>query len=139
MKKLAVIVLVGTIGLAGGAVADIVLTLPESVRSELGAATTVNYDRIRTLSVRVEPGSDILVANIEIFASSDAAQPAYRGTYTVDANAGTATLRIDRLGFETGLTLSPGQRTAVITNIDQHRDNVENSMISFGVVDGTQQ
>jgi len=119
--------------------ADIVLTIPESVRSEIGGTGTVNYDKIRTVSIRVDPQSNILIADVEIFASSDNAQPAYAGTYAVDTGSSTARLEIPGLGFQTGLTLSGAQVTSVINAIDAFRDDVEGSTISFGVVDGTQE
>lgn len=124
---------------AAPAFADIVLTIPEAVRSEIGGTGTVNYDKIRTISIRVDPQDNILVADVEIFASSDAAQPAYRGTYAVDTASSTARLEIPGLGFQTGLTLSGAQVASVVSAIDAFRDDVEGSMISFGVVDGTQE
>ena len=127
------------LGVVASASADIVLTIPESVRSEIGGTGTVEYDKIRTVSIRVDPQNNILIANVEIFASSDNAQPAYAGTYAVDTGAATARLEIPGLGFQTGLTLSPPQVTSVINAIDAFRDDVEGSTISFGVVDGTQE
>jgi len=135
MKRLFLVLLL----LAAPAAADIVLTVPEAVRSEIGGSGTVNYDRIRTLNISVDPQANVMEAQIEIYASSDNAQPAYRGTYSVDADAQTARLEIPSLGFQTGLTLTPAQATTVINAIDDHRDNIENSMIAFGVVAGTQQ
>ena len=139
MNKIAAITLSLLLFVSGAVLGDVLLTIPEAVRSEIGGTGTVNYDKIRTISIEVRPGDNTVVARIEIFASSDAAQPAYAGTYTLDATASTAKLEIPGLGFQTGLTLSGAQATSVIDSIDAHRDNVEDSMISFGVVDGTQQ
>ena len=136
MKRILILAL---LLLATPAVADIVLTIPESVRSEIGGPGTVEYDKIRTISIEVRPQDNTVIANVEIFASSDAAQPVYRGTYTVDANAPTAHLQIPGLGFQTGLTLTGPQATGVTNSIDSHRDNIEDSMVLFGVVDGTQE
>lgn len=121
------------------AVTDVVLTIPEQVKAEVGGTATVNYDRIRTTSITVEPQNNTIEMRFELFVSTDAAMPAYVGTYVIDAAAQTASIRIDRLGFEAGITLTTPQTNSVINNINAHVQNVENSMITFGVVDGTQQ
>jgi hypothetical protein len=136
----AVLTLVAFLVLACGPVlADINLTVPESVRSEIGGSGTANYDKIRTTRIEVDPQDNTLFATIEIYSSSDAALPAYEGTYIVNTESSQARLEIPGLAFQTGLTLTAPQVTSVINSIDSHRDNVESSMISFGVVDGTQE
>jgi hypothetical protein len=56
--------------------ADVVLTLPEEIRSELGATTTVQYDRIRTLGISVDPQAETVRVQFELFVSSDNSKPA---------------------------------------------------------------
>lgn len=139
LSILALLLIVPLFGLVGAAVADVVLTTPEAVRSELGGSSTVNYDRIRTLSISVNPVSDTVTASFELYASSDAARPPFRGTYRVDATASTASIEIERLGVETGLTLTGPQAAATVTFIDDFVATVEGSMDTFGLVAGTQQ
>lgn len=117
----------------------ILLAIPEAVRSEIGSAATVDYDSIRTLSISVNPDDGTLSMRFELFVSSDAAKPPFRGSYDVDAQASTAEIKIERLAFETGVTLSPAQAAAAQATLDSHRDTVEGSVISFGLADGTQQ
>lgn len=136
MKKLFIIFM---LFIAGPAVADIVLTIPEAVRSEIGAATTIGYDTLRMQDIRVNVQNNTVSADFELFVNGDNSKPVLSGIYTIDTSNDTAKLRVDALGIDTGYTLSVGQRNGVISNIDAHRDNIENSMISFGLVDGTQQ
>ena len=75
--------------------------------------------------------------NFELFASSDAARPAYRGRYSVQGSV--AEVEIAELGFNTGLTLGAGQVAAVASAIASHVAQVEGSLVSFGLVDGVQQ
>ena len=141
MKKKILLVL-GVVGLmltGGTTTANVVLTTPEAVKAELGGPGTIDYDQIRTVSVRVIPATNTVILELEIFASSDSAQPAYDGTYRIDANDSKATLEISRIGFERGVTLNPGQVAAVAADIAEHVANVENSMTQFGMVVGTQQ
>lgn len=135
MKRLIALFLL----IAAPAAADIVLTVPEAVRAEIGAATTVNYDRIRVTNISTNPQDNSVNVSFELFVSSDGARPALRGQYSISVNDSSARIQVEGLGIDTGVTLNAGQRTTVISNVDQHRDNVENSMISFGLVDGSQQ
>lgn len=119
--------------------ANVVLTTPESVRSEIGGGATVTYEEIRTSSICVSPVGNTMSMQFELFDAQDAARPPFNGTYFVNADALVASLRIDGIGFETGKTLTAGQATAAINVINSHVDTVEGSMVSFGLVDGTQQ
>jgi hypothetical protein len=132
------LVLLGVLAalLTGTAVAEITLTTPEAVRSEVGGTATVNYDRIRILTITCSPDGDTVVAAFELFASSDAARPPYRGTYRVDATATTASIEIPGLGINTGITLSGPQAANVVAFIDDLVGTIEGSMDTFGLVDG---
>ncbi len=46
---------------------------------------------------------------------------------------------VEKVGIDTGATLTAGQINAAQSDIDSHRDSTETSMIQFGLVDGTQQ
>lgn len=131
--------IVALVFFSGTTSANVVLTTPEAVRSELGGSGTVSYDQIRTISIQVVPATNTVIMQFEIFASSDPALPPYRGTYRVDANISKASLEIPRTGFETAKTLNPGQVSSVVASISAHVVNVETSMTQFGMVDGTQQ
>ena len=111
MRFLLSFVLLGMLSVPAGA--DILLTVAEAVRSEVGSTTTASYDSIRTLSITVDPQNEILNARFELFVSSDAAKPALSGSYDLDAASGVGTIRIERLGIETGVTLTAGQIIAV--------------------------
>jgi hypothetical protein len=119
--------------------ADILLTVAELVRSEIGGTGTAAYDTIRTVSITVNPQDNTLFSRFELFVSADGSKPALSGEYQLDVASGVGTIRIERLGLETGVTLTQPQKDGIITNIDAHRDTTENSMVSFNMVDGTQQ
>jgi hypothetical protein len=137
MRRILFTILVAVL-LAAPATANITLTVTEQVRSKIGASGTIGYDTIRATSIRVDPQENTLYIEFELYVAGDNAKPSYSGTYEVDTGTGIAKMRIPGLGIDTGVTLTPQQNTGVVNNIDSHRDNVENSMISFGLVDGTQ-
>jgi hypothetical protein len=137
MKRSAI--LLSLLLFAAPVVGDVVLTIPELVRSEVGGPDTVAYDRIRTISVEVTPSGNFISMQFELFVFGDNSKPPYAGTYEIDVDGLIAYIRIDRLNFDTGVNLTPPQATAIINQINDHVANVEDSMITLGVVDGTQQ
>lgn len=118
--------------------ADIALTTTEQVRSEIGGAGAVSYDRLRMISIVVTP-PDTIVATVELFLSSDASKPALRGTYTMLAGTSIARLEIERLGLETGVSMTAGQVTTVQNHISSHVADIEAMMITLGLAAGVQQ
>jgi len=131
--------LVLALGLGTHTRADVALTTAEQIRSEVGGTATIAYDRIRTLSITVDAVNDTMRMSFELYASSDAAAPAYRGSYDVDAASNTAKVKIERIGFEGGITISAGQATSVTNSIASIVADVESSMAQFGLANGTQQ
>ena len=121
----------------GGVSAEVVLTIPEAVPSQLGGNATVDYDRVRTLSIMVSPVDNSVVMQFELYASSDAARPPFPGTYIV--RNGVASIEVEGVRKHTGVTLTNPQNNSVANAIDSHVAQVENSMISFGLVPGVQQ
>lgn len=121
------------------AIANIALTIPEEVRSEVGGTATITYDEIRTTQICVRPDNSTVAVQFELFDVQDAARPPFFGTYNLDTDAATADFTIEGLGIFLGKTLTGPQVDGVNDFIVAHVATVEQSMIDFGVVDGTQQ
>jgi hypothetical protein len=135
MKKLVIF----TVLVALVTMGNVVLTIPEEVRSEIGGGGVVTYEEIRTTSVCVSPLDNSVRLDFELFDADDAARPSFNGFYNVNANTRIASLDIEELGFSTGKTITVGQANSAIAVIDSHVDQVEDSMVTFGLVAGVQQ
>ena len=119
------------------AAADVTLTAPEQIRSTVGGGQTVPYDKIRTININIQPQEGRVVVRFELYSSTDNALPPYQGVYESDAVTGVSRLRIERLGVDTGITLTNPQKDAVTNAIAGYVAQVEGSMVSFGLVDGS--
>lgn len=117
--------------------ADVSLTSPVDMPGVFGGAGNVGYDSIRTTRIIVDPQANTVQVRVEVFVSTDSSRPIHTGTYTIDT--AKARFVVETMGFDQSVGLTPAQASALISTLDSHRQTMEQSMVSLGLVDGTVQ
>ena len=115
----------------------ITLTTPTAVRTTLGGAATVNYDKLVLDGIVLSPIDGSISAQVIISASSDSNQTPIRGTLQI-TTAGTPFLiiTVPQLNFVKRLQIvNVNAVTALIANA---QNAIESGLITLAVAAGVQ-
>lgn len=115
----------------------ITLTTPPQVQSVLGGTTTVAYDKLVVSTIGYNILDKTISAQLRLSSSSSPQMEALPGTLTIRHATSEVILTIDHPAFRRRLLLSSPQVAAVQTLLDEAQADIENGMISLGVVAGT--
>jgi hypothetical protein len=115
----------------------ITLTTVPQVQSVLGGNTPVGYDKLVVGTVTHDIIGKVITAQLRLTSTSNSQMEPLPGTLVIRHGTSEALLTIDHPAFRRRLLLSSPQVTAVQTNLDDTQADLENAMISLGIVAGT--
>lgn len=114
----------------------ITLTTVPQVQSVLGGNTPVGYDKFVVASVTHDMMGKVITAQLRLTSTTNSQMEALPGTLVIRHASSEVLLTIDHPSFRRRLLLSSPQVTAVQTNLDACQADLENALISLGVVAG---
>lgn len=115
----------------------ITLTTVPQVQSVLGGNTPIGYDKLVIGDVRHDIIGKVITAQIRLTSTANTQMEALPGTLIIKHASSEAILTIDHPAFRRRLLLSSPQVTAVQANLDDCQADLENAVISLGIVAGT--
>jgi len=138
MKRKIAVLLFATLLLASGAaLANITLTNSVPQASILGGTATIAYDTVQITSVTMDTLSNTVTANVRLVSSGTPSAPALLGQYTVVPGSLVASMEVGTLRFQQSKSLSGAQASAVAAAVLAVKNDIEQTMITFGLVAGT--
>jgi hypothetical protein len=117
---------------------SITLTSPPAVKSVLGGAGTVAYDKFVLASITYDTVEMSVMATIRITSTaSPDMQPIMGRLYVTLANA-KLEIQVDQLDYYRRLTLTGPQSTSLQNQIRAAQDSLETGLINIALIAGTQ-
>jgi|ERR1017187_5967029 hypothetical protein len=118
----------------------IILTTPLQVPTVLGSATTVGYNKLRVVSITLDPVSLTINAQVQLMVSTIITQPMIYGSLSIIATGATpvCVLQVPNLNFNATVTLAGANLTTVQGWITGMQNSIEQGLISIAEVAGTQ-
>ncbi len=116
----------------------ITLTTVPLVQSVLGGNAPVGYDKFVVQAVRYEVVDKTITATLRLTSTGSPNMEALTGSLVIRHGAQDAVLSFTSgVLFTRRIALTAGQRTAVQTLLDDAQADIENGVISLGLVEGT--
>jgi hypothetical protein len=117
---------------------SITLTSPPAVKSVLGGAGTVAYDKFVLASITYDTVEMSVMATMRITSTaSPDMQPIMGRLYVTLANA-KLEIQVDQLDYYRRLTLTGPQSTSLQNQIRAAQDSLESGLVTLGLIAGTQ-
>lgn len=117
----------------------ITLTTPQTVKTVLGGSATVGYDKVVLTQITYDPVQQTIRAGVILSASADASQTPLQGSLLIIAQGtGSVELQIGDILFRRKLNLTAAQQTAVQGWITASQNQVEQGLVSIGLISGNQ-
>ena len=117
----------------------IILTDPKQVNTVLGNNTALTgYDRMVLSPITFDVSKGLISARVVLTSATQPDMLPIEGSLEVYAGTGKLKIAIPEASFRKGMTLSPGQITAVNKQINDAQNSVETGIVSMNLVAGTQ-
>lgn len=116
----------------------ITLTTPSQVRSVLGGASTVNYDKFVLSQIIYDTVNMKVSAEVSITSTASPDMQAINGRLIVTLATGKLEIQVDQLDFYRRISLTGPQSTFVQDQIRTTQNALEAGLVSLGVIAGTQ-
>ena len=115
----------------------ITLTTPHPLSVVLGSAETVGYDKLVMDSVQHNPVQRSIRSQFRLMATASPEMPIVQGRADIDLPTGKMLFEIEPLRIRRVMKLTSGQVAAAQSWIDAGQKNIEDGLISIGVISGT--
>jgi hypothetical protein len=116
----------------------ITLTNPPSVTSVLGGNTLVAYNHFFLSPIAVDPVALTITGTVRITSTADPNMQEITGSVNINTSTGILKIEVPQLDFYRRVQLSGPQITAINTVISGMQNDVENGILSVGVIAGVQ-
>lgn len=117
----------------------ITLTTPIAVPNSLGGTSATNYDRMDILQILADPQASNISAKVKLYSSANPTQPEVDGQLTIAAQGNLQlVIQVPYFRFYAAVTLTSSAAAAVNGWIQALQNNIEQGLITEGVVTGTQ-
>ena len=115
----------------------ITLTTPAEINSVLGGTSPVAYNKL-VLGPFTMNGIDQTISGVlRLTATAAPSMQAIIGSVRISVPAAELVIEVSQLDFYRRIVLSSGQNTAILNQIEAAQAQVENGLISIGVIAGT--
>lgn len=115
----------------------ITLTTPSQVRSILGSATSVAYDKMVIAPFNMDGVRQIIAANIRLTSTADTSMQPIIGELQVNIGSSELLIQVPQLDFYRRIVLTAGQKTALLGQIETAQATLENGLITLNLIAGT--
>lgn len=115
----------------------ITLTTPSQINTVLGGSALVAYDKVVISPFTMDPVNQTITATVRLTSTSVPTMQAVLGTLRIVVGGSELVIEVPQLDFIRRVALSGAQNTAVINQIEAAQAQLENGLISLGVIAGT--
>ena len=116
----------------------ITLTLTESIKTQIGGAGTVSYERVVLSPITFDPVARTIRGGVRLISTSTPAAEVVTGSFEINLGPGVLMFRMDQKGVSRRVELSGAQITAAQDILNDAQNALESGMISLGVIPGVQ-
>ena len=115
----------------------ITLTTPAQINTVLGGNAPVGYDKLVLAPLHFNAVEQTIVGQVRMTSTTDPAMDAVTGSLRVDVAKSELLIDVPQVDFRRRIVLTAGQKTAVLNQIEAAQAQVENGLVTIGVISGT--
>jgi hypothetical protein len=115
----------------------ITLTTPASINSVLGGNTLVNYDKLVITPFTMDPLTGVINAAVRLTSTGTPSMQPITGSMRVNIPANELIIEVTQIDFFRRVALSAGNITALNNLMESALAQIENGLVSLGVISGT--
>lgn len=115
----------------------ITLTTPHEINSVLGGNAPVAYNKLIIGPFTMDPIGQTITGNLRLTSTANASMQPIIGTLRVSVPAAEVTVEVAQLDFYRRIITVSGQNDAILAQIEAAQSQLENGLLSLGVIAGT--
>jgi hypothetical protein len=115
----------------------ITLTTPTAINSVLGGNAPVAYNKLVLAPFTMDGVNQTISGTVRLTSTTSTTMQPINGTFRISVPLAELTIEVPQLDFYRRITLTSPQNTAVLNQIEAALAQVENGLISLGVIAGT--
>lgn len=115
----------------------ITLTIAPEIKSQLGGSTLVGYDKLVVSPFTMNAVDQTITGSLRMTSTANATMQPILGTLSISVPAAELRIEVPQLDFYRRITLNSAQNTAVLAQIEAAQAQVENGLVTLGVIAGT--
>lgn len=118
----------------------ITLTTPPTIATQLGAASSASYAKMRIMSIFADPVTQGVTASIQLIDTANSNLPMLTGTLTIVTlgNSPSVAIAVPSLNLSNVTPLTAAQQTTVQGWITTLQNSIEAGLVALGLIAGTQ-
>lgn len=114
----------------------ITLTTPDQINSVLGGNAPVSYDKLVIAPFTMNGVDQTINAVLRLTSTSSPTMQPIMGSLRVNVPASELIIEVSQLDFYRRITLTGPQNTNILNQIEAAQAQIENGLISLGVIAG---
>jgi hypothetical protein len=118
----------------------ITLTTPPQIATQLGAAATSSYDKMRVTNILADPVTQSIAASIQLIDTANTNMPNLSGSLTIvtQGNSPSVAISVPALNLGSVVPLTAAAVTTVQGWITTLQNNIESGLVALGTIAGNQ-
>lgn len=115
----------------------ITLTAPAEINSILGGNAPVAYNKLVIAPFTMDGVTQTIAGVLRLTSTANTSMQPIAGTVRINVPAAELVIEVPQLDFYRRIVLSSAQNTAVLNQIEAAQAQLENGLVSLGVIAGT--
>src|SRR3990167_10681310 len=109
----------------------ITLTLSQTVKSQLGGAATVAYDKLVLSTFSMDAVNQTVSGNVRLTSTSAPTMQSIIGTFKISVPSAEFIIEVPQLDFYRRLVLTSAQNNAILANIETAQKALEDGIVTL--------
>ena len=115
----------------------ITLTTPAQINSVLGGNSPVAYNKLVLSPFTMDAVTQTVRGTLRLTSTTVPTMQAITGSLSINVPAAELIIEVSQLDFYRRIVLSSAQNTAVLNQIEAAQAQLENGLVTLGVIAGT--
>lgn len=115
----------------------ITLTTPAQINSVLGGNAPVDYNKLVVGPFTMDGVAQTITAKLRLSSTSNPTMQAINGSLQMSVPNAEVIIEVPQLDFYRRIVTTSGQNTAILNQIEAAQAQIENGLITLGVIAGT--
>lgn len=115
----------------------ITLTTPPQINSVLGGTSPVGYDKLVLSPFTMDAVNQTVMGTLRLTSTASPTMQPITGTLSIKVPSSELIVEVAQLDFYRRVTLTGPQNTSILNQIETAQAQLENGLITLGVIAGT--
>lgn len=115
----------------------ITLSQPAEINSILGGNAPIAYNKLVIGPFTMDPVAQTISGTLRLTSTGNTTMQAITGRLSISVPAAEVIVEVQQLDFYRRIITNSGQNTAILNQIEAAQAQIENGLISLGVIAGT--